>query len=173
MNNESNEIWTKDNIHEFVNYHNSKYIDYCEILISNDGSIQYAIPSHQLKLMELYGVPRDQLYDNKGKEYNELLNTIPLSANPTYWLGDYMNCTIVWYNMVLFPFNYTKDQIDVVNILKDNNILSDDISLDIIKEYHHFSIIEDPEIKDIKSSIDNLYEETKNKLNIIIKNILV
>jgi hypothetical protein len=169
-------IWTMDNISDFIEYHNSQHVNYCEIIIDSDCSIQYAIPSHQLKLMELYGVPKYQIDDQEGEEYRELINTMPTYASPNHWLCDYINAVIVWYGHVILPYNYKNEQIDCINTLIDNHVLSDSISVDISKEYHHLLITEDDDkydtdnkIKYIKALIDEAnkrLEKAKSELHI-------
>jgi hypothetical protein len=152
-------------INEFVEYHKSKYTYYCEIVILKDGSIQYAIPSHQYKLMEIAGVPIEQIIVQDGEEYNDLLITIPTYASPTHWLSDYTNTAVVWYNTVLLPLNYTESQIETINTLIDNGILSDNITVGISKEYHHCDIEHNSPAKYITKLLDKLSEESNIKLN--------
>lgn len=76
---------------------------YCEILISPDGMIHYARPAHMYKLMDLTGLPMEEL-DQK----------MPKMASPVHWLVEYTGFISVWYNAFIAPVGITKSQIDVL-----------------------------------------------------------
>lgn len=156
----------KEKVNEFISRHKSKYINYCEAIITEDGTIQYAIPSHQNKLIELYGVPmsQGQVLDYDGKEFTDLKNKVPVQANFTYWLADYLNAVIIWYDYTVFPLNYTKDQISVVKSLIENDVLSKNSKIVLTKEYRHCTLFEDsvPDEEDftkLLKEFDKRYEE--------------
>lgn len=61
--------------------HKKKYINYLEVLILEDGTIEYAVPSHQMKAEKLccekLGITREKLFkltrDHWGDYLEELL----------------------------------------------------------------------------------------------------
>jgi len=113
------------NIDDFIAYHNSKYINYCEAIILPDGHITYAEPSHVLKLQLIWGVPMEELYEG-GFSRDLLWNSMPQFASPVYWLSEALNCVVLWYNAILFPPNYTEAQIDSVKkLIKERCIASE------------------------------------------------
>lgn len=56
-----------------VEVHKATFVNYLEIVILEDGTIEYAVPSHQEKLISLackkIGVDRDTLYGLCPREY--------------------------------------------------------------------------------------------------------
>ena len=164
----------KEKLDEFISKHKAKYTNYCEAIITEDGTIHYAVPSHQNKLIELYGVPTvpipGQFFDYDGKEFNDLKNKVPDHANFTYWLADYLNMVITWYDYIVFPLNYTKDQISVVKSLIENDVLSRNSKIILTKEYHHCTLFEyddEPDETDfgkLLKEFDKRYEELINEI---------
>ena len=115
---------------EFVIQHNRKYHYYCEAVILADGDIQYAIPSHQQKLISLYGLTMDDVI-NQALNYQKLLDRIPLSANPTHWMVEDLTVVSCWYDYAVVPFNYTKEQVQALKTLKLNGCISRDFGIDV------------------------------------------
>ena len=162
----------KEKLDEFISKHKAKYTNYCEAIITEDGVIHYATPSHQNKLIELYGVPmiQGQVLDYDGKEFNDLKNKIPVYANFTYWLADYLDMVVTWYDYIVFPLNYTKDQTSVVKSLIENDVLSRNSRIILTKEYHHCTLFEyddEPDETDfgkLLKEFDKRYEELTNEI---------
>ena len=80
--------------------HNKKFRYYCEVVVFPDGSIEYAVPSHQEKLISIYmnktGKTRIQCEDEWIKD--------------TYWLDKVrkeLGIIYVWYN------HYDADCVDI------------------------------------------------------------
>lgn len=86
---------------EFIAQH--KHKNYCEIVISPTGDIEYAIPSHLYKMMAI-----------TGKDKNELDEMIPEKAAPLPWLVEYTGYGAVWYDYVMLPKQYTCEQISTL-----------------------------------------------------------
>ena len=104
----------KDSIDLFIENHNKTYVYYFEAIILPNGLIEYSVPSHSYKLEMLWGVPEDELYGG-GPKKDELRRTMPLTASPIHWLCNKVNCVVCWYNQVIFPFNYTDEQVNTFN----------------------------------------------------------
>lgn len=68
-------------IQEWIDSHNKQYTNYCEAIILPNGSIAYAIPSHQIRLKELKGVPYRPLSNKRTKKEIALLKEIPFEAD--------------------------------------------------------------------------------------------
>ena len=73
----------KTNIDDFIKTHN--HINYCEAIIYPDGDITYAVPSHQMALLNIMSLP----IEDAG-------HLIPLEASPVHWLIDQSRCISVW-----------------------------------------------------------------------------
>ena len=127
-----------DKVDEFIEQHNKKYINYCEILILEDGTPVYANPSHQYKLMEIYGVPREQYMFASGEQFEKLQKEMPLSASPLHWLVEKTKTVAVWYEFLVFPLNYTGEQLNTVIQLIEGGCISKRIKLDVSEEYSYF-----------------------------------
>lgn len=78
------------NIDSFIKNHNHR--EYCEALILADGSITYAVPSHQGALMRLTGIDSDALCD-----------MIPMDADFNGWLMSFLGTIAVRYEGYSFP----------------------------------------------------------------------
>ena len=71
--------------------HKEAFVNYLEVVIREDGTVEYAVPSHQEKLISIaikkLGVTRKQLYDMCPREY---------MFDVTKWLCKITNCVSVW-----------------------------------------------------------------------------
>lgn len=100
--------------------HKAKYINYLEIVILEDGTVEYAVPSHQLKLMDIamkkLGKTREEIGDMCPKEFYAAFNE---------WLCDITNTVSVhtWLHM-----GYCNNiQKEVLQKLKDNDLYTGEI----------------------------------------------
>lgn len=71
--------------------HKEAFVDYLEVIIREDGMVEYAVPSHQEKLIKIamtkLGVTRKQLCDMCPREYHfDFMN----------WLCSITNCVSLW-----------------------------------------------------------------------------
>jgi hypothetical protein len=87
-----------------------------------------------MKLQEIWGVPKDQLFEG-GPKRNELANAMPQWASPVHWLAEVTNCTIVWYNAIIFPPNLTENQIQTIKKLMEHNCINHKPSIEVTMEY--------------------------------------
>lgn len=76
-----------------IETHKKTFNDYLEVIILEDGTITYAVPSHQEKLIvlacEKLNIERDELYDLCPKEYYfDFMN----------WLCKITGCVSLWNN---------------------------------------------------------------------------
>jgi len=115
----------KMKIDEFIKYHNENYINYCEVLIHPDGDISYAIPSHQEKLINLTCYEREVLFDILDIWCDVMLELVNMTG-----------CISVWYNTYINPKKITKEQINSLNKLYDNECISSDLKIDSEYGYH-------------------------------------
>lgn len=71
--------------------HKKAFVNYLEVIIREDGTVEYAVPSHQEKLigiaMKTLGVTRKELYDMCPPEY--MFDVIK-------WLCEITKCVSVW-----------------------------------------------------------------------------
>lgn len=96
---------------EFIAQH--EYKNYCEIVISPTGDVEYAIPSHLYKLMAI-----------TGKSREEVKKLMPMRASPIHWLIEYTGYGVCWYSSFLLPIGYSKRQIAVIRRLIRAGIMS-------------------------------------------------
>ena len=108
---------------DFVVQHNLKYNFYCEAVILSDGDIQYAIPSHQQKLVMLYDISMQEIYDC-SKKYQQLMEKIPMTASPLHWMCEDLNVVSVWYDFCVVPISYTSNQLNSLKYLKSQGCIS-------------------------------------------------
>ena len=78
--------------------HRQKYIRYLEVIIFPDGHVEYAVPSHQEKLIKIccekLGITRDELRDMVPPEY---------AFDVIQWLCNNTECTSVWTTDYIAP----------------------------------------------------------------------
>lgn len=106
---------------DFIAQHDC--INYCEIVISPDGDIEYAVPSHIYKLIDI------------AKESKDELDTImPNRAAPLPWLCEHTRYAVCWFNSFVLPKDYTDIQVSIIKALSNVGIMSNDISGTITME---------------------------------------
>ena len=74
-----------------IETHKKTFVNYLEVIIREDGTVEYAVPSHQEKLigiaMKQLGLTRMQLYAMCPREY---------MFDVCEWLCKITNCISVW-----------------------------------------------------------------------------
>lgn len=107
---------------EFIeNYH---HINYCEVIIHPDGTIEEARPSHFESLIRYMNLPREVIYE-----------LMPISDSPISWLVRKTECVAVWYKHQLLPFKeITKAQRYVLKELANANKIKLDTLIVCIQE---------------------------------------
>ena len=99
-----------------LNLHKKTYNNYFEVVIHQDGTIEYAVPSHSEKLISIacnkMNVTRQELLDRCPQEYYGDFNI---------WLSKITGCCAVWLDCVI-GFEYSRKQIGVLRKLKINGI---------------------------------------------------
>lgn len=128
-------ITSEIDIQEWIDSHNKQYTNYCEAIILPNGSITYAIPSHQIRLRELKGVPYNPLSNKRSKEEIALLKEIPFEADVCEWLCEDLKTISVWYNWCVIPINYTESSLTtLIELIKHGCVRKDlDINISIEK----------------------------------------
>lgn len=104
--------------------HKLHYKNYLEVVVFPDGHIEYAVPSHQEKLIaiccEKLKVSRDTLSSMCPEDYY---------FNFIVWLCNISGCISLWDNYIqksdCNPL--TKAQYDTLNELKNNKLFKGDI----------------------------------------------
>lgn len=95
-----------------VDEHIKNYPFYTEVVIFLNGHIEYAIPSHQEKLVAILakkkGWTRQQVIDNTPKEYYFDWMT---------WLLNETGYISVWYDFILTPEEVTDAQTKTLTML--------------------------------------------------------
>lgn len=79
-----------------IEQHTQNFVDYLEVVVFPDGHIEYAVPSHQEKLiavcMKELGLTRDELNKRCPKEYYFDFMT---------WLCNVSHCVSVWNEYIV------------------------------------------------------------------------
>lgn len=100
--------------------HKEAFVNYLEVVIRADGTVEYAVPSHQEKLigiaMEQLGVTRKQLYDMCPREY---------MFDVCAWLCKITGCVSVWNDYRVGVPNET--QVWVLRNLKHHGLYRGEI----------------------------------------------
>lgn len=99
-----------------IEQHKKTYPYYTEVIIHPDGEIEYAVPSHQEKLISIcmrnLDITRDELNNMCPKEFY-------FNVNP--WLCNISHRVAVWYDFAMFPSDgITIHQKEALQMLKAN-----------------------------------------------------
>lgn len=103
-----------------IEQHKKTYINYLEVVIFPDGHIEYAVPSHQEKLiaicMKELGVSRYELERMCPKEYY---------FDFQVWLCNMCGCVSVWDRYIVKSDTtpLTKEQEDTIKLLKKEGLV--------------------------------------------------
>ena len=71
-----------------VRVHKNSFINYLEVIIRPDGTVEYAVPSHMMKLASIYGKSMDQIFEEYSND--------KCGLDPVEWLCDKTGCISVW-----------------------------------------------------------------------------
>ena len=102
-----------------IEQHKLHYVNYLEVILFPDGHIEYAVPSHQEKLIaicrEKLRVTRDQLSDMCPEEYY---------CDFITWLCNMSECVSIWNDFIIKSDNIplTRAQIDTLELLKEHGL---------------------------------------------------
>lgn len=92
--------------------HKETYHYYFEALIFSDGYVEYAVPSHQELLIkkgcEKYNISREKLFE---------------CFSEFEFLIDSLGVILCWYDSIKLPRTITKEQLNTLNELIDNEIM--------------------------------------------------
>jgi hypothetical protein len=103
-----------------IQKHKEHFIDYLEIVVLEDGAVEYAVPSHQEKMISLcckkLSVTRDELNDMCPVEYY---------MNFMEWLCKISGAIPVWFNFFMGTPN--AQQIETLRILKEEGLYAGEI----------------------------------------------
>lgn len=96
--------------------HRKNFTNYLEVIINKDGTIEYAVPSHQQKLLNLY-------CKNHNVTMEELWNLIPIEESPESWIVFNEGVISVWYDFIIRPEYITEEQKNTLHKLKETGCL--------------------------------------------------
>ena len=109
------DVYSKFNMEK----HKETFINYLEVIVFPDGHVEYAVPSHQEKLIsvcrQLLKVSRDTLFDMCPQEYY---------CNVIVWLCNVCGCISVWTDGIIKSDNtpLTNAQWNTLNKMKEIGI---------------------------------------------------
>ena len=117
------------NIIDFIKSYDK--INYCEGILYPDGTIEEAIPSHLIKLCEIY--------DNT-KGMKEIEKEIPIDVLPLDWLLCKCNCVAVYYRTIIINDHYqqlTREQKNSLRLLNAQQVINIPNLEDIFNEFQN------------------------------------
>ena len=94
-----------------IKIHADNFVNYLEVIIKEDGTIEYAIPSHSKKLEEIA-----QIKYGKDK-FIEMIRDPDAFYDYMKWLCNKTKCVSVWNEYIIKPDNISKKQIDTLKLL--------------------------------------------------------
>lgn len=100
-----------------VEVHKRTFINYLEVIIRDNGTIEYAVPSHVMKLRSIYGKTTDEIFEEYTKESSGM--------EPAEWLCDKTGCISVWTDGYAGKPN--QKQRDALIMLKNHGVYGGNI----------------------------------------------
>lgn len=97
-------------IYEFIKVHT--HILYCEAILLPDGTITYAVPSHQQALLRLLNLTVE--------EANDL---IPIDMDAEEYLCIKTGAILVWYTQIHYYTEITPEQERSLQLLKNHKYI--------------------------------------------------
>ena len=111
----------RNDIDSFIQNHEHEC--YCEAILFDDGTISYAIPSHNETLIRI-AMERDNI------TRNELDKAMPIEASPVHWLTEHLNCSSLWFNSCI-SCNLTELQKESLIKLQKAGVIANNYIIDI------------------------------------------
>lgn len=103
-----------------IKKHKEHFIDYLEVVILENGTVEYAVPSHQEKMISLacekLSVTRQELYDMCPIEYH---------ANFMVWLSKISGAIPVWGQFYMGSLN--PQQASTLKTLKNEGLYTGEL----------------------------------------------
>lgn len=151
-----------DFIHEHLEV--NEYKHYCEAIMDDSGNIGYAIPSHNLALLRLYGdySPSEIMDPFINKE---IYDKIPMNAGIVQWVCEDLNVVAIWYNIIILPIDYTIEQLETIATLMRRGIIHKDANIDVSIEKSLCAILDDPEKEDFNNKLSKIHEYKRDRLD--------
>ena len=79
-----------------VETHKKTFINYLEVIIRKDGTIEYAVPSHMIKLQRIYGKTMDEVFEEYQHQHENEPYDVAVLLDPVEWLCKKTGCISVW-----------------------------------------------------------------------------
>lgn len=95
-------------IDDFIAQHN--HIRYCEAIVNDDGTVEYAIPSHSERLIS-------KVCEHCSISRSQLESEMPMFCDVLAYLADIGNTAVVWYNVCYIPKNCSEKCLESVRKL--------------------------------------------------------
>ncbi len=117
-----------------IDMHAKTYINYLEVIIRADGTIEYAVPSHQEKLLEIIAEQRNLSRDEVFAQLRKSEETCSYMYNSSVeYLCAVSGCISVWTDFYISANNsLTEMQKNQLKELKEKGLYIGD--LDFVEE---------------------------------------
>ena len=96
-----------------IKTHANVFINYLEVIIQPDGTIEYAVPSHQEKLKQVC------IKKHGLEEFLKELESPEAYRDYIKWLCNYSGCVSVWNEFCIKPDNIIISQLNSLRLLKN------------------------------------------------------
>ena len=107
-----------------IHTHAENFICYCEVIVHPNGNIEYAVPSHERKLVEIYARVHNISVD-------DAMEILQRQDDPTEFAMHDTGCIYVWYDHLYNATNLTDKQHDALKMLLKEGCVSDGCLSDI------------------------------------------
>lgn len=101
-----------------VEVHSKHFINYCEVIVLPNGEVEYAVPSHERKAIEIF-----------KREFNlsdEDLNNLSKDLSIEY-ICEKCHLIMLWYAYAFTPIKITQEQVNTLNELISHKCISKNI----------------------------------------------
>ena len=126
-----------------VKMHRNEFIGYCEILISPEGEIIPAVPSHNEAMITI----AQKIFDTDREGIQKMIG---VEFMPLNYLIDRTGYICIWYDFMTTPLHITDKQIEALKELRKEKIISPCIDISYTNEY---------QLSEWRKSVEQIFKE--------------
>ena len=101
-----------------VEVHSKNFINYCEVIVLPDGSVEYAVPSHERKVIEIF----KREFDLSDEDFDNFPEELSID-----YICKKCHLIMLWYDYAYAPIRITKEQRNTLHNLVSHKCISERI----------------------------------------------
>ena len=107
-----------------VEVHSKHFINYCEVIVLPNGEVEYAVPSHERKAIEIF----KRKFNLSDEDLNNLSKELSIE-----YICEKCNLIMLWCDYAFTPIKITQEQVNTLNELISHKCISKKIGKYIYK----------------------------------------